>query len=196
MSVIYGYARVSTREQNEDRQIIALTENGVKKKNIYLDKESGKDFERKEYQRLMRKLKKGDLLCIKSIDRLGRNYEEIQRQWRIITKEKEVSIYVIDMPILDTRNEKDLIKTFISDIVLQLLSFVAENERVNIRQRQREGIDAAMARGVKFGRPRIEIPENFNKVVKDFKQKKISFEKALQQTGLKESTFYRRMREL
>ena len=196
MSVIYGYARVSTREQNEDRQMIALTENGVKKKNIYLDKESGKDFERKEYQRLMRKLKKGDLLCIKSIDRLGRNYEEIQRQWRIITKEKEVSIYVIDMPILDTRNEKDLIKTFISDIVLQLLSFVAENERVNIRQRQREGIDAAMARGVKFGRPRIEIPENFNKVVKDFKQKKISFEKALQQTGLKESTFYRRMREL
>ena len=196
MSVIYGYARVSTREQNEDRQMIALIENGVKKKNIYLDKESGKDFERKEYQRLMRKLKKGDLLCIKSIDRLGRNYEEIQRQWRIITKEKEVSIYVIDMPILDTRNEKDLIKTFISDIVLQLLSFVAENERVNIRQRQREGIDAAMARGVKFGRPRIEIPENFNKVVKDFKQKKISFEKALQQTGLKESTFYRRMREL
>ena len=196
MSVIYGYARVSTKEQNEDRQIIALTENGVKKKNIYLDKESGKDFERKEYQRLMRKLKKGDLLCIKSIDRLGRNYEEIQRQWRIITKEKEVSIYVIDMPILDTRNEKDLIKTFISDIVLQLLSFVAENERVNIRQRQREGIDAAMARGVKFGRPRIEIPENFNKVVKDFKQKKISFEKALQQTGLKESTFYRRMKEL
>ena len=150
----YGYIRVSSRDQNEDRQLIALTEVGVPQKNIYLDKQSGKDFNRPQYKKLLRKLKKDDLLFIKSIDRLGRNYVEILEQWRILTKEKGVDIVVLDMPLLDTRRGKDLMGTFLSDIVLQVLSFVAENERVNIRQRQAEGIAAAKARGVRFGRPR------------------------------------------
>lgn len=154
----YGYIRVSTREQNEDRQRIALREAGVPEKNVCMDKQSGKDFNRPQYKRLLRKLKKDDLLYIKSIDRLGRNYEEILRQWRFLTKEKGVDIVVLDMPLLDTRRGKDLMGTFLSDIVLQVLSFVAENERTNIRQRQAEGIAAAKTRGVRFGRPPLPCP--------------------------------------
>ena len=150
---IYGYIRVSTREQNEDRQLIALREIGVPEKNIYLDKQSGKDFNRPQYKKLLRKMKKDDLLYIKSIDRLGRNYEEILQQWRVLTKEKGVDIVVLDMPLLDTRRGKDLMGTFLSDIVLQVLSFVAENEHTNIRQRQAEGIAAAKAKGIHLGRP-------------------------------------------
>ncbi len=159
---IYGYVRVSTREQNEDRQLIALREVGVEDKFVYMDKQSGKDFNRPNYKKLLRKLKKDDLLYIKSIDRLGRNYEEILQQWRMLTKEKGVDIVVLDMPLLDTRRGKDLMGTFLSDIVLQVLSFVSENERTNIRQRQAEGIAAAKAKGVKFGRPPKPLPDNFH----------------------------------
>ena len=161
---IYGYVRVSTREQNEDRQLIALREVGVSDKNIFMDKQSGKDFERPQYKKLLRKMKKDDLLYIKSIDRLGRNYEEILQQWRIITKDKGVDIVVLDMPLLDTRRGKDLMGTFLSDIVLQVLSFVAENERTNIRQRQTECIAAAKARGVRCGRPTLPFRDNFHAV--------------------------------
>ena len=160
----YGYIRVSTREQNEDRQVIALHEVGVPEKNIYMDKQSGKDFERPQYKKLLRKMKKDDLLCIKSIDRLGRNYEEILAQWRILTKDKGIDIMVLDMPLLDTRRGKNLMGTFLSDIVFQVLSFVAENERINIRQRQAEGIAAAKARGVRFGRVPKPLPPNFHTV--------------------------------
>ena len=156
--MVYGYARVSTREQNEQRQLIALHEQGVEDTRIFVDKQSGKDFQRPQYQRLIRRMKKDDLLSIKSIDRLGRNYEEIQNQWRVLTKEKGVDICVIDMPLLDTRRGKDLVGTFLSDIVLQVLSFVAENERTNIRQRQAEGIEAAKKRGVQFGRRPMKRP--------------------------------------
>ena len=162
--MVYGYVRVSAKDQNEDRQIIAMREVGVSEKNIYMDKQSGKDFKRKQYKRLVRKMKKDDLLYIKSIDRLGRNYEEIIKQWRYLTKEKRIDIIVLDMPLLDTRRGKDLMGTFLSDIVLQVLSFVAENERSNIRQRHAEGIAAAKARGVKFGRPPKPLPENFHTV--------------------------------
>ena len=161
---VYGYARVSTREQKEDHQMIALTEHSVDEKNIFVDKQSGKDFNRPHYRKMLRKLKRGDLLYIKSIDRLGRNYEEIQEQWRFLTKEKGVDLYVIDMPLLDTRWGKDLVGTFVSDIVLQVLSFVAENERTNIRQRQAEGIAAAKAKGVRFGRPPRSLPYNFHEI--------------------------------
>ncbi|MBP3519976.1 MAG: recombinase family protein, partial [Oscillospiraceae bacterium] len=167
---IYGYVRVSTAEQNEDRQLIALREMGVPKKNIFMDKLSGKDFRRPAYRRLVKRMKKNDLLYVKSIDRLGRNYEEIQNQWRRLTKEKGVDIVVLDMPLLDTRRGKDLMGTFLSDIVLQVLSFVAENERTNIRQRQAEGIAAAKARGVKFGRPPLPLPENFYAVHKAWRE--------------------------
>ena len=153
MGTLYGYIRVSTREQNEDRQLLALKELAIPEKNLFVDKQSGKDFERPQYRKMVRKLKKDDLLYIKSIDRLGRNYSEILDQWRILTKDKGVDIVVMDMPLLDTRRGKDLMGTFLSDIVLQVLSFVAENERMNIRQRQAEGIAAAKARGVRFGRP-------------------------------------------
>ena len=149
MGNLYGYIRVSTREQNEDRQILALKELSIPAKNLFIDKQSGKDFERPQYRKMVRKLKKDDLLYIKSIDRLGRNYSEILEQWRILTKEKGIDIVVLDMPLLDTRRGKDLMGTFLSDIVLQVLSFVAENERSNIRQRQAEGIAAAKARGVR-----------------------------------------------
>ena len=162
MGNLYGYIRVSTREQNEDRQILALKELSIPEKNLFIDKQSGKDFERPQYRKMVRKLKKDDLLYIKSIDRLGRNYEEILQQWRIITKDKGVDIVVLDMPLLDTRRGKDLMGTFLSDIVLQVLSFVAENERTNIRQRQAEGIAAAKARGVRFGRPPAPLPDNFH----------------------------------
>lgn len=187
--MIYGYIRVSTREQNEDRQMIALREMDVPEKNIYMDKQSGKDFDRPAYKRLLRKLKKDDLLYIKSIDRLGRNYEEIQNQWRILTKEKGVDIVVLDMPLLDTRRGKDLVGTFLSDIVLQVLSFVAENERVNIRQRQAEGIAAAKARGVRFGRPPRPLPENFHDCYQRWKAGKITFAIAAKECGLPLSTF-------
>ena len=161
MGAVYGYVRVSTREQNEDRQIMALNERKVPKKNIYIDKQSGKDFERPMYHRMLKKLRRDDLIYVKSIDRLGRNYEEILEQWRILTKEKKVDIVVLDMELLDTRRGKDLMGTFLSDIVLQVLSFVAQNERENIRQRQREGIEAAKLRGVRFGRPEKPVTGGF-----------------------------------
>lgn len=189
MSTIYGYVRVSTREQNEDRQLIALHEAGVPEKNIFMDKQSGKDFERPAYKRLLRKLKKDDLLYIKSIDRLGRNYKEILEQWRILTKEKGVDICVLDMPLLDTRRGKDLMGTFLSDIVLQVLSFVAENERTNIRQRQAEGIAAAKAKGVRFGRPPRPLPENFHEAYQHWKSGKCTCTAAAKECGLPLSTF-------
>jgi DNA invertase Pin-like site-specific DNA recombinase len=192
LSNIYGYVRVSTKEQNEDRQMIALREMDVPEKNIYIDKQSGKDFDRPQYRRLVRRMKKDDLLYIKSIDRLGRNYEEIQNQWRIITKEKGVDIVVLDMPLLDTRRGKDLVGTFLSDIVLQVLSFVAENERTNIRQRQAEGIEAAKARGIRFGRPPAPLPENFHEVYQQWRAKKISVGEAAEKCGMPRSTFFYR----
>lgn len=192
----YGYARVSSTDQNEDRQLIALHQAGVDDKFIFIDKQSGKDFNRPQYQKLLRKLKAGDLLYIKSIDRLGRNYEEIQVQWRILTKEKGVDICVIDMPLLDTRRGKDLVGTFLSDIVLQVLSFVAENERNNIRQRQAEGIAAARARGVHLGRPVKEAPADFDRIVKAWEKKEITMAEAMKMTGMSETTFYRRRREM
>ena len=187
---IYGYIRVSTREQNEDRQVIALHEVGVPEKNIYMDKQSGKDFERTQYKRLLRKLNENSVLYIKSIDRLGRNYGELNEQWRIITKEKKADIVVIDMPLLDTRREKNLLGTFISDVVLALLSYVAENERTNIKQRQAEGIAAAKARGVKFGRPPLPIPENFYQMHKDWRAGKITIEEAAKACNMCPKTFY------
>lgn len=193
--MIYGYIRVSTREQNEDRQLIALREMAVPEANLFIDKQSGKDFDRPQYQKLLRKLKKDDLLYIKSIDRLGRDYEEILKQWRILTKETGIDIVVLDMPLLDTRRGKDLMGTFLSDIVLQVLSFVAENERANIRQRQAEGIAAAKARGVKFGRPKKQLPVDFDKIVREWKEKRLSLAEVLQRCGMSEATFYRRLRE-
>jgi len=189
MGNIYGYVRVSTKEQNEDRQLIALHEVGVLQKNIYMDKQSGKDFNRPQYKKLLKKIKPSDLLYIKSIDRLGRNYEEIQNQWRIITKEKNADIYVIDMPLLDTRRGKDLLGTFISDLVLQLLSFVAENERTNIKQRQAEGIAAAKAKGIRFGRPPKPLPDNFHEAYQRWKQGEITGTTAAKECGMPLSTF-------
>lgn len=187
---IYGYMRVSSKEQNEDRQRIALIEMGVPEKNIYMDKQSGKDFERKQYKKLLRKLDENSVLFIKSIDRLGRNYSDLNEQWRIITKEKKADIVVIDMPLLDTRREKNLLGTFISDVVLALLSYVAENERTNIKQRQAEGIAAAKARGVKFGRPPLPIPENFYQMHKDWRAGKITIEEAAKACNMCPKTFY------
>ena len=186
---IYGYIRVSSRDQNEDRQLISLKEVGVTEKNIYLDKQSGKDFNRPQYRKLLRKLKKDDLLYIKSIDRLGRNYEEILQQWRVLTKEKGVDIVVLDMPLLDTRRGKDLMGTFLSDIVLQVLSFVAENERSNIRQRQAEGITAAKARGIKFGRPPKPLPDNFHSCYQRWKQGEITGTQAAKECEMPLATF-------
>ncbi len=186
---IYGYVRVSTREQKEDRQLICLREAGVLDQNIYMDKQSGKDFERSQYKKLIRKMKKDDLLYIKSIDRLGRNYEEILQQWRVITKDKGVDIVVFDMPLLDTRRGKDLMGTFLSDIVLQVLSFVAENERTNIRQRQAEGIAAAKAKGVRFGRPPKTLPENFCSVYQRWRARKITGIAAARECGMPNATF-------
>ena len=186
---IYGYIRVSTREQNEDRQLIALREVGVTDKFIFTDKQSGKDFNRPKYKQLLRKLKRDDLLYIKSIDRLGRNYEEILQQWRLLTKDKGVDIVVLDMPLLDTRRGKDLMGTFLSDIVLQVLSFVAENERTNIRQRQAEGIAAAKARGVKFGRPPKPLPVNFHEVYRRWSSGEITGTVAAKRCGMPLATF-------
>ena len=192
---MYGYARVSTKEQREDRQLMALTEMRLSLENIYVDKQSGKDFERPMYRRLIKKLKEEDLLYIKSIDRLGRNYEEILEQWRLLTREKKVDIVVLDMPLLDTRRGKDLMGTFLSDIVLQVLSFVAENERESIRQRQLEGIEAAKERGVQFGRPVVPAPEDFPAIISEWESGQLPFAEALAQTGLSRGTFYRRLRE-
>ena len=186
----YGYIRVSSADQCEDRQRIALREAGVPDTHIYIDKQSGKDFNRPAYRRLIRKLKKDDLLYIKSIDRLGRNYEEILRQWQILTKEKGIDIIVLDMPLLDTRRGKDLMGTFLSDIVLQVLSFVAENERASIKQRQAEGIAAAKARGVQFGRPPRPLPDNFDDVCRDWQDKKITLRQAAAACQMPVGTFY------
>lgn len=187
---IYGYIRVSTREQNEDRQRLALAALPVPEENIYMDKQSGKDFERPQYRRLVRRLRRDDLLYVKSIDRLGRNYSEILEQWRMLTKEKGVDIAVLDMPLLDTRRGKDLMGTFLSDIVLQVLSFVAENERDNIRQRQAEGIAAAKARGVRFGRPPLPLPDNFLMLHQAWRGQKITLRQAARACGMPTGTFY------
>ena len=186
----YGYIRVSSKDQNEDRQRIALREAGLAEKDLYLDKQSGKDFERPQYKNLLHKLTKDDLLFIKSIDRLGRNYEEILKQWRLITKEKGADIVVLDMPLLDTRRGKDLMGTFLADIVLQVLSFAAENERDSIRQRQAEGIAAAKARGVRFGRPPRPLPDNFQQVHRAWRGKKLTLRQAAELCEMPKDTFY------
>ena len=193
---VYGYIRVSTSDQNTARQFAALEKWEIPKRNLYVDKQSGKDFNRPAYKKLLRKLKEGDLLYIKSIDRLGRNYEEIQEQWRILTKEKKIDIVVLDMSLLDTRNGKDLLGTFISDVVLQILSFVAQNERENIRIRQAEGIAVAKANGVKFGRPELPLPDNFHEVHKAWREKKLTLKQAAEACGMKESTFFCKVKRL
>ena len=190
MAAQYGYIRVSGADQNEARQVIAMREAGLDGNHIYMDKQSGKDFERPAYQRLVRRLRPGDLLCVQSIDRLGRNYEEVREQWRVLTKEKRVNIRVLDMPLLDTRQGKDLMGAFLADLVLQILSFVAQNERKNIRKRQAEGIAAAKARGVKFGRPPIPLPDNFYAVYRAWRGKKITLRQAAKACGMPEGTFY------
>ena len=192
---VYGYIRVSSKDQKEDRQRIALKEVGVAAQNVFMDKMSGKDFNRPQYKRLMKRLKKDDLLYIKSIDRLGRNYEEILQQWRFLTKEKGVDIVVLDMPLLDTRRGKDLMGTFLSDIVLQVLSFVAENERTNIKQRQAEGIAAAKAQGIKFGRPPLPLPDNFYEVHKAWRSKKLTLKQAAAACNMPVGTFYGKARK-
>lgn len=192
----FGYCRVSSVAQHEDRQLIAMMELGIPEKNIYVDKQSGKDFNRPQYQKLLRKIGENSVIYIKSIDRLGRNYTEIQEQWRIITKEKKADIVVLDMPLLDTRRGKDLMGTFLSDIVLSLLSYVADNERINIRQRQAEGIAAAKARGIRFGRPPLPLPDNFYTVYDEWKAKKISLTEASKKCGLPKGTFYSKARRL
>ncbi len=193
---IYGYVRVSSKDQNEARQYIALEEQGVLEKNIYTDKQSGKNFERPAYQKLLKKLKQGDLLIIKSIDRLGRNYDEILKQWRIITKEIGADVLVIDMPLLDTRvQNRDLTGTFIADLVLQILSYVAQTERENIKQRQAEGIAAAKERGVKFGRKKVELPENFEEVCELYEDGKLTVRAAAEQLKMTNTTFYRYYQE-
>ena len=195
MTNIFGYVRVSSTDQNEDRQLIAMSEKNIPQRNIYIDKQSGKDFERPQYKRLVKRLKPGDLLYILSIDRLGRNYEEIQRQWRVLTKDIGIDICVIDMPLLDTRNGKDLMGTFIADLVLQILSFVAQSERENIKKRQAEGIAAAKAKGVKFGRPEKSVPDDFPRLIREWEKNALSFSELLKRCNMSEATFYRRLRE-
>lgn len=192
----YGYVRVSAVDQNIARQMLEMKNLKISKRNIYVDKQSGKDFNRPRYKELLKVLKKGDLLYIKSIDRLGRNYKEIIDQWRLLTKEMEVDVVVIDMPMLDTRVGKDLMGTFIADLVLQVLSFVAQNERENIRKRQEEGIKAAKLNGVEFGRPVIVAPENFPQLVHDWERGKISAQQVAEICNMSIATFYRRLREL
>lgn len=196
MPKVYGYVRVSSVDQNEERQLIEMQRVSVPKENIFMDKQSGKNFERPNYKRLVRRLREGDLLYILSIDRLGRNYEEIQNQWRILTKEKGIDIVVIDMPLLDTRQGKDLMGTFIADLVLQILSFVAQSEREKIRERQEQGIAAAKARGVRFGRPEKVLPEEFPRMVKDWEKKRLPLSDLLRKCDMSEATFYRKLREL
>lgn len=193
--MIYGYIRVSSTDQNEDRQRIAMEAKDVPRKNIYIDKQSGKDFDRPQYKKLVRKLKPGDTLYVLSIDRLGRNYKEVQEQWRVLTKDRGADICVIDMPLLDTRIAKDLIGTFIADLVLQILSFVAETERANIKKRQEQGIAAAKARGVRFGRPEKPVPENFLEIVRQWDNCQISTKEALMLCNMSRATFYRKIRE-
>lgn len=193
---IYGYIRVSSRDQSEDRQMAAFRELAIPSGNIFLDKQSGRDFDRPAYQRMVHGMKKDDLLYIRSIDRLGRNYEEILEQWRVLTRERGIDIVVLDMPLLDTRRGKDLMGTFLSDIVLQVLSFVAENERMNIRQRQEEGIAAAKARGVKFGRPALPYPENFQEIHRNWRKKKITLRQAADACGMPVGTFYGKVKKL
>lgn len=192
MGKVYGYVRVSNVDQNEDRQMMALIAVGVAEDAIYVDKQSGKNFARKQYQHLLKKLEAGDLLYIKSIDRLGRNYEEVQEQWRLLTKMKGVDIVVIDMPLLDTRRSKDLLGTFIADLVLQVLSFVAQNERENIRQRQAEGIFAAKKRGVRFGRPQKPLPENFEEVHGRWQRGELTCREAAKLCNMPYGSFRRR----
>lgn len=197
MKQTYGYVRVSTKDQNEARQMIAMEEAGVRASHIYLDKQSGKSFDRPAYKRLKRKLQEGDVLIIHSIDRLGRNYDEILEQWRILTKQIKVDIVVLDMPLLDTREKgRDLTGVFIADLVLQILSYVAQNERENIRKRQAEGIAAAKARGVQFGNPGIPIPTNFETVVMQWRNKDITLNQALQILGVGRSYFYNKVKML
>lgn len=191
IAILKGYARVSSIQQHEDRQIFELIKYGVSEANIYIDKQSGKDFKRAAYMKMVKNLKPNDLLIIKSIDRLGRNYHEIQEEWKRITQKKKADIIVLDMPLLDTTRNKDLLGTFIADLVLQVISFVAENERINIHQRQAEGIAAAKKRGVKFGRPPIPIPDNFEENYLLWKDKKISHEEAAKNCNISSSTFYR-----
>ncbi|MCD8223415.1 MAG: recombinase family protein [Clostridiales bacterium] len=195
MGKTWGYARVSSVDQNEERQLVELGKAGIPKSDIYIDKQSGKDFDRLEYQGLVKKLKRGDLLYILSIDRLGRNYEEIQNQWRTLTKEIGIDICVIDMPLLDTRKGKDLMGTFIADLVLQILSFVAENERINIRKRQEQGIAAAKARGVRFGRPPISLPGNFYEILTAWRANQITLKEAAKACNMPISTFYGKARK-
>jgi len=193
---IYGYIRVSTADQNEDRQLIAMRSLSIPEKNLFVEKQSGKDFHRPQYQKLVRRLRPNDLLYIKSIDRLGRNYGEILEQWRVLTREKGADIVVLDMPLLDTRRGKDLMGTFLSDIVLQVLSFVAENERTNIRQRQAEGIAAAKARGVRFGRPPKPLPGNFRQAHRDWRSRKLTLQEAARACAMPVSSFYAKAVEL
>lgn len=195
MTNTYGYVRVSSTDQNEDRQMIALLACDIPQKNIYMDKQSGKDFDRPQYKKLTRRLKSGDLLYIMSIDRLGRNYEEIQKQWRVLTKDIGIDICVLDMPLLDTRQGKDLMGTFIADLVLQILSFVAQSERENIKKRQAEGIAAAKAKGIKFGRPESKVPADFEKIIMQWEHKQISIAEVVKQCNMSEATFYRKLRE-
>ena len=195
-ATVYGYARVSTREQCADRQLLALQDFPVARANIFTDKVSGKDFDRPQYRRLLKKLRAGDVLVVKSIDRLGRNYEEIQEQWRYITKRRQAHIVVLDMPLLDTRQtEKDLTGTFVADLVLQILSYVAQTERENIRARQMEGIAAAKLRGVRFGRPRKEVPQTFQELKTAWENKKITSRAAAGRLGIAQDTFLRWAKE-
>ena len=196
MSNVYGYIRVSSQDQNEDRQQIALARQHIPRKQIYVDKQSGKDFNRPQYQKMVRRFRPGDLLYIVSIDRLGRNYDEIQREWRILTKEIGIDICVIDMPLLNTRQGKDLMGTFIADLVLQILSFVAQSERENIRKRQAEGIEAAKLRGVKFGRPELPLPPQFHEVHRAWRDKKMTLHQAAAACEMPEGTFYSKARKI
>ncbi len=193
-TTVYGYVRISGTDQNEDRQMEAMRKKGVEESHIYVDKQSGRDFNRPGYLKMMGRLKEGDLLYVLSIDRLGRNYREVQEQWRVLTKEMGVDICVIDMPLLDTRNGKDLMGTFIADLVLQILSFVAESERDNIRKRQEQGIAVAKAKGVKFGRPRVQVPREFPEIVDEWERKEISFGEVLKRCGMSQATFYRKLK--
>lgn len=193
--ITYGYVRVSSTDQNEDRQMIALRQAGVEDRHIFMDKQSGKDFNRPQYKKMVKKIRPGDLLYVLSIDRLGRNYDEIQQQWRILTKEIGIDVCVIDMPLLDTRRSKDLLGTFVADLVLQVLSFAAHNERDNIKKRQAEGIAAARARGVHLGRPVKETPENFQEIVNSWEKGEITLAEALKQCNMGQTSFYRRRRE-
>ena len=193
---VYGYVRVSTQSQREDRQLAAMREYGVATNRIVVEKQSGKDFDRPGYQSLLRQLRAGDTLVVKSLDRLGRDYAEIQEQWRVITKERGVAVVVLDMPLLNTREHTELVGQLISDLVLQLLSFVAQTERESIRERQREGIDAAKARGVRFGRPRAELPEGFEDTVAAWRRGEYTAQEAAQRLGVSRGTFFRRVGEL